>query len=126
MKKNIFAFLASGAWISISEFIRNELLLKTYWLDKYNSMELVFPSEPVNYALWGVWSFMLSGLTVFLLKKIRFFEAIIVIWLTAFLMMWIVIGNLNVLPFGLLFFAIPWSILEVTIAAIISRQILGI
>ena len=32
-------------------------------------------------------------------------------------MMWIVIGNLNVLPMGLLLYAVPLSALEVTIAA---------
>ena len=125
-RRTAFAFLASGAWISISEFARNELVFKTYWLDKYMSLGLVFPSESLNNALWGVWSFMLSGLVIYLLYKMRFHETIIVVWIAAFSMMWIVVGNLGVLPIGLLLFAIPWSILEVTIAAFLGKKILGI
>ncbi len=123
MKKNIFAFIASGLWISISEFTRNELLLKNYWVEKYNSMGLSFPSDPLNNAMWGIWSFMLAGLILFLLKKIRFLEAIGVVWLMAFVMMWIVIGNLNALPLKLLIFAVPWSMFEVGLAAYIIKKI---
>ena len=108
-KRNLLAFLASGVWISISEFTRNELVFKAFWIEKFNSMGLVFPSEPINNALWGLWSFMLSGLIVFLSSKLRLLETIIVTWLMAFTMMWVVIGNLNVLPSGLLLFAMPWS-----------------
>jgi hypothetical protein len=123
MKKNIFAFLAAGAWISISEFTRNELLFKSYWIEKYNSMGLVFPSDPLNNAMWGVWSFLLAGMILFLLKKIRFRETLAVVWIMAFVMMWIVTGNMNVLPFKLLIFAVPWSVLEVGIAAYIMKKI---
>ncbi len=37
----------------------------------------------------------------------------------AFVMMWLVIGNLSVLPYGLLVYAIPLSILESFIATLI-------
>lgn len=60
MNKNILAFLAAGIWISLSEFNRNELLFKTYWLQKYASLGLQFPSGPINNALWGIWSFLLT------------------------------------------------------------------
>jgi hypothetical protein len=123
-KKQIPAFLASGIWISASEFVRNELLFKSYWLDKYSSLGLQFPSAPLNNAMWGVWSFMLSFSIVFLLQKLRMTETILIAWLLAFVMMWIVIGNLDVLPFGLLLFAVPLSILEVGIAAYLGQMML--
>jgi hypothetical protein len=61
----------------------------------------------VNTALWGLWSFMLAGVIVFLLQKLRFLETVVTVWFLAFVMMWIVVGNLNVLPLELLKFAIP-------------------
>jgi hypothetical protein len=124
MKINIMALIISGAWISLSEFVRNELLFKSYWINKYAGIGLHFPSEPVNNALWGVWSFLLAGAIVFLTAKLRFLETIVVAWTMAFVMMWLVVGNLNVLPLRLLLFAVPLSLLEVTIAALLSKKIL--
>jgi len=37
--------------------------------------------------------------------------------------MWVVIGNLGVLPMGLLPFAVPLSMLEVAVAALICGKI---
>jgi hypothetical protein len=42
-----------------------------------------------------------------------------------FVLMWIVTGNLNVLPFGLLPVAVPWSVVEVILAALIAQRIMG-
>lgn len=123
-KKQVLAFVASGIWISISEFVRNEILFKSYWLEKYSSLGLQFPAAPLNNAMWGVWSFVLSFSIVFLLQKLRMTQTILITWLLAFVMMWIVIGNLDVLPFGLLLFAVPLSILEVAVAAYLSSTIL--
>jgi hypothetical protein len=123
MNKNLLAFLASGIWISLSEFIRNELLFKSFWLQKYASLGLQFPSAPINNALWGIWSLFLAGVTLFLTRKIRFFESVLVLWILAFPMMWIAIGNLNVLPMRLLLYAVPLSVLEVAVAAVLCKRI---
>ena len=40
----------------------------------------------------------------------------------AFVMMWVVIGNLDVLPYGILPYALPLSLLEVFGAAWIIRK----
>ena len=125
MQKRFLAFLAAGVWISISEFVRNELLFKSYWLEKYSSIGMVFPAEPINNGLWGVWSFMLAGVIVYLLHRLRFVETIAVVWFSVFVLMWVVIGNLNVLPMGLLVFAVPLSMVEVAVAAWLGRTILG-
>ena len=39
--------------------------------------------------------------------------------------MWIVIGNLDVLPLALLPVAVPWSLIEVALAVLIARRIIG-
>ena len=125
MTRTMLAILASGTWISLSEFARNELLFKSYWLEKYGSLGLQFPSEPLNGALWVVWSFLLAASIAVLSSKLRMLEAVATAWVMAFAMMWLVIGNLNVLPLGLLVFAIPLSIVEVTVAAFMSAKIIG-
>ena len=124
MKKTFLAVLLSGTWISLSEFIRNELIFKHYWIEHFKSLGLNFPSETINNAMWGLWSFILAGLIVFLVTRLKKVETITVTWIFSFLCMWIVMGNLNVLPFKLLVFAVPLSLLEVFIAELIARKII--
>lgn len=124
MKKNVLAILASGLWVNLSEFLRNEVLLKTLWIDKYDSLGLIFPSAPVNGAIWGLWGFLFAGCIVFLCRKLNFKETLFIAWIMGFVLMWIVVGNLSVLPFDLLTIAVPWSIVEVVLGVLIARSIL--
>lgn len=125
MKKLALAILAAGAWINLSEFLRNELLFKQHWLDKYEALGLSFPSAPINGALWVLWGFLLAGCIVTLSRKQTFTETFLVSWTIAFLLMWIVTGNLNVLPVGLLPVAVPWSMVETALAVVIAQKIVG-
>lgn len=123
MKKNIIAVLLATIWISISEFIRNEFLFKSYWVDHYDAMGLTFPSEPINGAVWGIWSLCFAVLLFILLKRFSLKETIAIGWFAGFILMWLVTGNMGVLPFGLLAFAIPLSILEVWVAGLIIKKL---
>jgi hypothetical protein len=125
MKNFMLAVLASGMWVNFSEFIRNEFLFKQRWIDKYDSLGLVFPSSPVNGAVWVLWGFLFAGCIVYLIRKLNFKETLIIGWIMGFVLMWIVVGNMNFLPFGLLMVAVPWSIIEVALAVIIARRIIG-
>jgi hypothetical protein len=55
-------------------------------------------------------------------KKFTLIQTTFISWFFAFLMMWVALGNLGVLPFGLLFYALPLSILESFIAAFIIKS----
>jgi hypothetical protein len=123
MKKTILPILLSTIWISISEFVRNELLFKSYWVDHYNSLGLVFPSEPINGVMWGVWSLVFAIAIFIVSKKFSMLQTFLLMWVVGFVMMWIVIGNMGVLPFSLLLFAVPLSLLEVFLAVIISKKL---
>jgi hypothetical protein len=123
MKKILLSTIVSGAWIGASEFLRNEVMFKHYWLGKYAALGQSFPSEPVNNVLWAAWGFLLAGGIAFLVGKMTIAETIVTAWIFAFVMMWIVLWNLNVLPVGLLPIAIPWSIAEIAGAVFIARRI---
>lgn len=116
-------FLAT-LWISLSEFTRNELLFKSLWENHYKSMGLEFPSAPINGAMWGVWS-LLFAITIFIFsRKFSLIQTVALAWFVGFVMMWVVIGNLGVLPYKLLIYAIPLSMLESFIAALIFKKLL--
>jgi len=121
--KKILAITLSGFWVTFSEFLRNELLFKRYWIYHYNSIGLKFETLPINGILWVVWSFGLSYLIFRLNQKFSFRDTIILSWLPAFLFMWIIIYNLQVLPLMLLVFAVPLSLIEVFVASVIIKKI---
>lgn len=123
IKKTILPILIATIWISISEFVRNEFLLKSFWTDHYESMGLNFPSEPINGIIWGIWSLCFAISIYIFAKKFTLIQTAFIAWFVGFVFMWLVIGNLNVLPFGILPFAIPLSILEAFLASLIVKKV---
>jgi hypothetical protein len=121
VKGAILPILLATIWISLSEFIRNEFLVKSFWIRHYQELGLIFPSKPVNGALWGVWSLLFAIAVFILAKKFTLLQTTFLSWFMAFVMMWAAIGNLGVLPYGLLVYAIPLSILEALVATFIIR-----
>lgn len=123
LRKIILPITAAAVWISISEFLRNEFLLKSYWTSHYNGLGLTFPSEPKNGAIWGLWSLFYAILIYILSRKFDVFQTTLISWFAAFVLMWVVIANLSVLPSGLLYIAIPLSLLEAFIASWIVQKL---
>jgi len=120
LRSIILPILLATVWISISEFVRNEFLLKSYWTEHYEGLGLVFPSEPINGALWGLWSLLFAVFMYILTRKFCPGQATLIGWLAAFAMMWVVTGNLDVLPLRILWYAVPLSLLEAFVAALIT------
>ncbi|GAB5465548.1 MAG: hypothetical protein Kapaf2KO_09840 [Candidatus Kapaibacteriales bacterium] len=123
LKQTILPILTATIWISISEFVRNEFLLKSYWTDHYANMGLIFPSEPINGAIWGLWSLCFAISIYIISQKFTLIQTTFISWFVGFIFMWLVIGNMNVLPFEILPFAIPLSILEAFLASLIVKKI---
>ena len=120
-KKTILPVLLAGIWISISEFVRNEFIVKSYWTEHYRDLGLIFPSEPLNGAVLGIWSLLFAIAVFIIAKKFTLIQTTILSWFVAFVMMWVVIANLAVLPYGLLWYAVPLSFLESFVAALIIK-----
>ena len=122
-KKTILPILLATIWISISEFVRNEFIIKSFWTAHYRSLGLTFPAEPINGAVWGIWS-LLFAISIFIMsKKFTLLQTTLFSWFVGFVLMWFVIGNMGVLPFGLLPIAIPLSLLEAFLATFIIKKI---
>jgi hypothetical protein len=123
IRNMIIPILLATIWISISEFVRNQFLLKSFWINHYQSLGLSFPSAPINGAMWGIWSLFLAISIFIIAKKFSLIHTTFISWFMAFAMMWVVIGNLSVLPYGILLYSIPLSILEAFIAALIIKKL---
>jgi hypothetical protein len=122
LKKTVLPIFLATIWISISEFVRNEFLIKSFWTKHYQDLGLSFPAEPINGAVWGIWSLLFACLIFIVAKKFSLLQTTFLAWLVGFVMMWVVIGNLGVLPYGLLAYAIPLSIFESYIASFIVKK----
>jgi hypothetical protein len=122
MKKVIKATSITMLWIGASEFLRNQLLFVETWRTHYTNNGMLFPEKPINGMVWMLWSLTLAGCIVFLRKKLTRNETFVIGWVMAFVLMWLTIGNLSVLPYALLWFAIPLSLLEVYVAVRIAEK----
>ncbi|MCC7245638.1 MAG: hypothetical protein IT269_08170 [Saprospiraceae bacterium] len=121
--KKILAILGAFAWISLSEFVRNQFFFKHLWEAHYQSMGLTFPAAPVNGAVWGLWSLVFASVIYVLSRKFSVGQTVWLAWVIGFVMMWLVIGNLGVLPMKLLPYALPLSVLECFVAVWIINKI---
>lgn len=119
----LLALLAATAWISINEFVRNQLVLADHWNAHYAALGIAFPAEPINGAVWGLWALCFAVVILILAKRFSLFETTALAWSIGFVLMWLVIGNLGVLPYGILTIAIPWSMVEAFGAAWIAKRI---
>jgi hypothetical protein len=121
----VLPILLATVWISLSEFGRNEFLLKSYWTDHYSGMGLVFPSEPVNGAIWGIWSLFYAFSIYIISRRFNLLQTFLLSWFVGFVLMWLVTGNMGVLPFRILWYAIPLSLLEAFLATLIIFRLSG-
>ena len=95
------AILLTAIWINASEFFRNEVLLKHFWMSHYQSLGLTFPSEPLNGIVWIIWGFAFSGVIYVISRRFSLLHTTLVSWFVAFVLMWIVTWNLGALPIPL-------------------------
>ena len=123
LKNTILPIVLATLWISISEFGRNEFLLKTYWTTHFENLGIVFPSEPINGAVWGLWSLCFAIAIFTIGKKFSLVQTTLLSWFVGFVLMWISSGNMGVLPFGLLIYAVPLSLLEAFLASYIVKKL---
>ena len=121
----ITAVLAATAWISANEFLRNQVVLADHWTGHYATMGLAFPAQPINGAIWAIWSLAFAGIIFILAKRFSLPETATLAWSIGFVLMWLVIGNLGVLPFDILPYAIPWSMVEAFGAAWLVKKVGG-
>ena len=123
--KRIIAVLAAAAWVIANEFVRNQLVLLEEWEAHYAGLGMGFPAAPINGAVWAIWSLLLAVVIHLLSRRFALWETTGLAWTAGFALMWLVIGNLGVLPYGILAIAIPWSMGEVLGAAWIIMRLAG-
>lgn len=124
-QKYVFAIISACIWMNVSEFVRNELILKKYWIDGFQNIGLIFPSAPINGIIWGLWALIFVICLTWLITKFSVLKSTIISWILGFTLLWIAMWNMNILPAGILYLAIPWSFIEVFLASLIIQFFLN-
>jgi len=119
----IIAVVVTGIWVNASEFVRNEVLLKKNWVDHYQSLGMTFPAEPKNAMIWVAWGFLFATAIYLISRKFNLIQTALISWFMAFVLMWVVTLNLNILPSAVLIYAVPLSLLEAFIGSYICVKI---
>ena len=122
LKKIILHVFLTGLWINFSESVRWVLAAKSYWDEKYQSMGLVFLEEPINLAVWMTWGFLFAAIIFVLSKKFSLVQTALMSWFVVFVMLWIVLWNVGILPAGMLWIVAPLSLLEAFVGAFICKK----
>ena len=119
LRNTVLPVLSAAIWIGLSEFVRNSFLLHSHWISHYAKLGVTFPEEPINGAVWGIWS-LCFAISIFIIsRKFSLMQTTFLSWFAGFVFMWLAVGNLGVLPYGMLYLAIPLSVLEAFLAAFI-------
>jgi hypothetical protein len=121
--KTGWQILLVAIWINLSGSVRWMLFARPKFEALYKGMGLAYPNTPVINILWVVWAVLAAVLVVFLSKKFSMLHTIILSWLVVFAMTWIVQWNSGVFPLELLWIVFPWSLAEVSIAALIANRL---
>ena len=122
IKQIILPIFITGVWINISETIRWLPLIEPYWFEKYEHLGLVFPKEEINLVVWMVWGFVYATIIFVLSRKFTLVQTTVYSWVAVFVMTWMVLWNIGILPVKMLWYNVPLSILETLIAAYICRK----
>lgn len=123
LKNTVLPIFMVGIWINISEGLRWELLIKSYWNDFYQNLNLVFPNQTVNGIVWIVWGFLLAIIVFILSKKFNLLQTTLLSWFMVFVMLWLVLWNVDILPNGILLYVIPLSLIELFIGSLICKKL---
>ncbi|MFC1593362.1 hypothetical protein ACFL3O_00325 [Candidatus Neomarinimicrobiota bacterium] len=122
-KKTILPIILIGLWINISITIGWMLILEGYWIAKFQSINLVFPTGLINNITWMIWGFMLATIIFIFSKKFSLWQTTFLAWFVAFVMMWAIVWNVGVLPTGMLLFNIPNSLFITFIGTLICKRL---
>ena len=121
-KKTLLPILLTGIWINVSGTIRWIFLVKSYWVEYYRKLDLIFPTESINGVTWVIWGFIIAIFIFIISRKFNLVQTTLITWFLVFVMQWVVLWNIAMFPVNTLWTIIPLSFIEVFIGALICKR----
>ena len=85
----------------------------------FKAANLVLPNEPINNILWIIWGIIIAVMIFIVSKKFKVLQTTFIVWITVYVMHWIALWNMAVLPINILWLAVPLTFINVLVGAII-------
>jgi len=120
-KKAIWQILLVSLWINIFETLRWMLFAKPEIDMHFKAANLVLPNEPINNLLWLIWGIIIAVMIFIVSKKFKVLQTTFIVWITVYIMHWIALWNMAVLPINILWLAVPLTFINVLVGALISK-----
>jgi len=121
LKKAIWKILLVSIWINIFETLRWMLFAKPEIDMHFKAANLVLPNEPINNLLWLIWGIIIAVMIFIVSKKFKVLQTTFIVWITVYVMHWIALWNMAVLPLNILWLAVPLTFINVLVGALISK-----
>ncbi len=119
--KTIWQILLVSIWINIFETLRWMLFAKPEIDMHFKAANLVLPNEPINNLLWLIWGIIIAVMIFIVSKKFKVLQTTFIVWITVYVMHWIALWNMAVLPINILWLAVPLTFTNVLVGALISK-----
>ena len=122
LKKAIWKILLVSIWINIFETLRWMLFAKPEIDMHFKAANLVLPNEPINNLLWLIWGIIIAVMIFIVSKKFKVLQTTFIVWITVYVMHWIALWNMAVLPINILWLAVPLTFINVLVGAVICTK----
>ena len=119
--KTIWQIFLVSIWINIFETLRWMLFAKPEIDMHFKAANLVLPNEPINNLLWLIWGIIIAVMIFIVSKKFKVLQTTFIVWITVYVMHWIALWNMAVLPLNILWLAVPLTFINVLVGALISK-----
>ena len=120
-KKAIWQILLVSLWINIFETLRWMLFARPYIDVHFKAANLVLPNEPINNILWLIWGIIIAVMIFIISKKFKVLQTTFIVWIIVYVMHWIALWNMAVLPINILWLAVPLTFINALVGALISK-----
>jgi hypothetical protein len=120
-QKAIWQIFLVSIWINIFETLRWMLFAKPEIDMHFKAANLVLPNEPINNLLWLIWGIIIAVMIFIVSKKFKVLQTTFIVWITVYVMHWIALWNMAVLPINILWLAVPLTFINVLVGALISK-----
>lgn len=121
-QKTIWQIFLVSIWINIFETLRWILFAKPDIEVYFKSNNFLLPNESLNNILWLVWGVIIAVMIFIISKRYKVLQTTFIIWITVYVMHWIALWNMAVLPIKILFLAIPLTFINVLVGVLISKH----
>jgi hypothetical protein len=119
--KAIWQIFLVSIWINIFETLRWMLFAKPEIDMHFKAANIVLPNEPINNLLWLIWGIIIAVMIFIVSKKFKVLQTTFIVWITVYVMNWIALWNMAVLPINILWLAVPLTFINVLAGALISN-----